>query len=84
MNSKPTKKELAHMAKVKQLPCSVCNAPAPSSAHHIKQSCAWTTVALCYECHQGKGGIHHEKTMWRIYKMDEVDALGVTIMRLMG
>jgi len=83
MNTHATKAGRAHMAKVKELPCSVCDAPGPSSAHHIKQSCAFTTVALCHSCHQGKDGIHGTKTLWRIYKMNEVDALGVTIMRLM-
>ena len=82
MNSQPTKAERAHMERVKQLACSVCDAPGPSAAHHIDQSCAWTTVALCHSCHQGSAGIHGNKAMWRIYKMNEVDALGVTIMRL--
>ena len=84
MNTSPTKAERAHQGRVKELPCSVCGAPPPSAAHHIDQSCAWAVVALCYECHQGRGGIHHEKTMWRIYKMDEIKALNVTLKRLLS
>ena len=66
------------------MPCSVCDAPGPSHAHHIKQNCAWTCVALCYDCHQGPNGIHGDRAMWRIYKMDELDALGVTLMRVLN
>ena len=29
-------KEREHLAKVKALPCSVCDAPGPSHAHHVK------------------------------------------------
>ncbi len=83
MNTSPTKAERAHMARVRDLDCSVCNAPGPSIAHHIDQKCAWTTVALCPGCHDQPNGIHGKKIMWNIYKMNEIDALGVTIMRLM-
>lgn len=84
MNTNPTRAEREHLRRVKELPCSVCNAPGPSSAHHIKQSSAYTCVALCQDCHQGSvNGWHGQKAMWRIHKMDEIDALGVTIKRLM-
>jgi hypothetical protein len=74
--------ERDHLGRVKELPCSVCDAPGPSFAHHIKQGQHYTCVALCYECHQGKQGIHGDKTLWRIRKMDELDALAVTLERL--
>lgn len=75
--------EAAHLAAVKNLPCSVCDRPAPSDAHHIKQGQHYTTVALCKDCHQGsENGWHGRKTMWRIMKMDEIDALAVTNRRL--
>lgn len=32
-----TPAEAAHMEALKWLPCSVCDAPGPSDAHHIKQ-----------------------------------------------
>ncbi len=82
MNQSYTRLERAHLEAVKSLPCSVCHAPAPSEAHHIEQKQAFTVVALCIECHRGKGGIHGDKTLWRIYKMDELEALNVTIKRL--
>lgn len=77
--------EREHLARVKALPCSVCDEPGPSDAHHIKQGQHHTVVALCRPCHQGpRMGWHGERTMWRIKKMDEIDALAVTIRRLTG
>jgi hypothetical protein len=84
-NSKPfTKAESAHLEAVKSLPCSLCDAPPPSSAHHINQGQHFTTVALCWACHQGPLGWHGNKALWRIKKWDELDALNVTIERLNG
>ncbi len=85
-NSKAhTAAESRHMAMVKELPCSVCNAPGPSDAHHITQGQHFTVVALCKDCHQGsENGWHGRRTMWRVMKMDEVDALNITIGRLLG
>lgn len=79
-NSKAiTSVEKAHLRAVKSLPCSVCDAPAPSDAHHINQGQHYTTVALCKDCHQGSvNGWHGQKVMWRIHKMDELAALNVT------
>jgi hypothetical protein len=75
--------ERAHLARVKSLPCAVCGQTGPSDAHHIKQGQHWTAVALCRDCHQGRCGWHGDKSLWRVYKMDEVDALAVTIRRLL-
>lgn len=82
MNNRLTPKQRAHLAKVKALPCSLCDAPAPSEAHHIKQGQQYTAVALCASCHRGYNGLHGTKAFWRIRKMDELDALDVTIRRL--
>lgn len=77
-----TPAESAHMGRVKELPCSLCDAPPPSAAHHINQGQHYTTVALCWQCHQGKDGWHGTKVLWRIRKMDELDALNITLARL--
>lgn len=85
MNNKLTSKERAHIQRVKELPCSVCDAPGPSDAHHIEQRLQYTCVALCKECHQGPTmGWHGQKRAWAIRKMDELDALNVTIERLVN
>lgn len=76
-------KERAHLGRVKELPCSVCDAPGPSEAHHIKQGQQYTAVALCPDCHQNPVlGWHGQKRAWAIRKMDELGALNVTIQRL--
>ena len=83
MNNKLSAAERRHLGNVKSLPCSVCNAPPPSQAHHIVQGQQYTTVALCYDCHQGSlMGWHGQKRAWKIRKMDELDALNETIRRL--
>jgi len=72
-----------HIGRVKELDCSVCDAPGPSDAHHIEQGSHFTTVALCKDCHQGSSnGWHGRRTLWKIKKMGELDALNVTISRL--
>jgi hypothetical protein len=84
MNNKPTARESKHLAMVKELPCSVCDEPGPSDAHHVKQHRQYTCVALCKSCHQGPLlGWHGQKRMWAIKHMDEVDALNITIQRLL-
>ena len=85
MNNKLNAAERRHLANVKSLPCSVCNAPPPSDAHHIKQGLQYTCVALCYDCHRGSVmGWHGQKRAWKIRKMDELDALNITIERLLS
>lgn len=77
--------ELAHIAKVKALPCSVCDVPGPCDAHHIKQGQHFTVCAICKDCHQGGfNGLHGQKRAWTLRKMDEIDALAVTLERLVA
>jgi len=80
----PTKDEKQHIENVKSLPCSVCDAAAPCECHEVKQGQWWTSIALCTDCHRGPIlGLHGQRRMWIIKKMDEIDALAVTIQRLM-
>lgn len=80
-----TLSERLHIEQVKQLPCSVCDAPGPSDAHHIKQGLHFCVVALCKSCHQGALlGWHGQRRAWAVKKMDEIDALGATIQRLLA
>jgi hypothetical protein len=85
MNNSLTAKERAYVGLVKELPCSVCDAPPPSDAHHVKQHRQYTVVALCKDCHQGSfNGWHGQRRMWSVMKMDEQDALNVTIERVVA
>lgn len=84
MNNKLTKKEREHIKNVKSLPCSVCGESAPSDAHHVRQDCQYTVIALCKSCHQDPhNGWHGEKRMWWVMNMDEIQALNITIERLL-
>ena len=74
--------ERRHMQRVKELPCSLCDAPGPSEAHHIRQGAHFTTVALCADCHRGSLGLHGQKTLMRVKKADELDLLNITLSRL--
>lgn len=82
MNNTLNAKEKAYVGLVKLLPCSVCDHPPPSDAHHTKQHRQYTVVALCKDCHQGYNGWHGTKAFWKIKKMDEIDALNITIERV--
>lgn len=80
-----TKAEKDHIEAVKSLPCSVCDTPGPSECHEIEQGLWWVSIALCPDCHRGsRNGLHGQRLMWKLKKMDEIKALAVTIRRLMG
>ena len=86
-NSKSiSRAESEHLRKVKESGCAVCGAGvgAVVQAHHIQQGLHYTTVALCPDCHTGPMGIHGDKTMWRIHKINEMEALNETLRRVYG
>mgnify|MGYP003506109723 CR=1 FL=1 len=84
--SKPaqTVAERAHVARLHELPCAVCKTvAAPLEIHEIKQGAWFTSIPLCADCHRGsKNGLHGQRGMWRLYKMDELDALNETLRML--
>lgn len=84
MNTRPNAAERNHMARVKALACSVCDAPGPSEAHHIDQRHAYTVIACCPDCHRGPQGWHGDKSLWRVRKLDELGALNTTLRRLVS
>lgn len=82
-----TNEERAYVRLVKLCPCSVCGAgggeSAPSEAHEIEQGNWWLSVALCESCHRGPLlGLHGQMRMWKIKKMEVLDALAVTVQRV--
>lgn len=79
-----TAAERAHVQRVKESGCAVCGAAGLVEAHEIKQGRWYTSIGLCPACHRVPHGIHGDKTLWRIYKLDEVDALNETIRRIYG
>ena len=84
MNNKLNNLERSHLAKVKELPCSVCEAAGPSEAHHIKQGLQFTCIPLCSSCHRSNfNGIHGQARIWKVYKKTEETCLNDTIKRLL-
>jgi hypothetical protein len=85
LNNKLTAKEREHLSRIKELPCSLCDAPGPSEAHHVRQHSQYLCIPLCESCHRGPlMGLHGQKRMWAIQKMDEMDCLNETIRKLQG
>jgi hypothetical protein len=85
VNNSMTTKERRHVGRVKELPCSVCDAPGPSEAHHLEQGEQYLCIALCPDCHRGPIlGWHGQKRAWQVRKMDELKALAVTIRRMLA
>lgn len=80
-NSKAiTATESEHLALIKSMRCIVCGAEGPSDAHHIIQGDHYSCIPLCRDCHMGsKNGIHGQRVMWKIMKLDEMSALSKTI-----
>jgi len=78
-----TATERHHVGRVKELPCSICDAPAPSEAHEPKQGSWAIAIALCADCHRGTHGWHGTRQAWKLRKIfDELDALAITLERL--
>jgi len=76
--------ERAHVARIKEMSCVLCDSYGPSECHEINQGQWFTSIPLCPDCHRGQlNGIHGQRRMWAIKKMTELDALNVTIMRLL-
>ena len=80
-----------HIAAVRRLDCVLCRhldkkQERPTSAHHIRTGMGmaqragdYCVVALCYECQLGPLGIHGDRTLLQIGKVNEMDLLDMTI-----
>jgi hypothetical protein len=93
MNGKkpPTRLESAHMGRLKAQSCICCDMlgqrqERPTDVHHIREGrqarSHWLTIPLCWDCHQGSGGVHGGKTYLRVLNMTEFDLLAATMERL--
>lgn len=78
-----------HMQKVAEFGrengCIVCGEPF-AHVHHVmegrtpgRRSGDFCTVPLCYECHEGKDGIHGTRQRWSLRKANELEALDRTL-----
>lgn len=88
---------ISHLATIREMPCVLCEALGrsqvhPTEAHHVR---IWEgaaqrahdelAVPLCGEdCHRGPNGVHGDKALLLIAKVDEGDLLAMTVRKLMG
>lgn len=78
-----TADERRHVGRIRLLPCSVCNSRGPVEAHEVHQGQWYTSIPLCADCHRGEhNGIHGQRRIWEVYKIDEWGALSITLRRL--
>lgn len=82
--------ERKHMDRVSCVPCVVCGAQ-PVEIHHVREgqgmsqrASNWLVVALCPGCHRGPIGLHGDRSLMRIQKLDELDLLALTLEALDG
>lgn len=80
---------MSHLQRIREMDCGLCGASAPSSAHHIREgqgmaqkASDYLAIPLCYDCHQGPKGLHGDRSLWRVYKQDELTVLAQTVKRL--
>ena len=79
----PTKAEKEHIERIKGMPCGVCGTAGPSEAHELRQGEWHTSIPLCPDCHRGSfNGIHGQKRIWNVLKLDELAVLNRTIAEL--
>lgn len=83
------------MGRVAAMDCILCRLlgmqqESKTDVHHIREgqgmaqrASNWLVVPLCHEgCHQGPNGIHGDRSLLRIAKVDELDLLAETIKEL--
>ena len=81
---KPTAAERRHIERIAAMNCAVCRADGPSEVHEPEQGLWYAAVPLCPSCHRDpKAGFHGERRAWKLRDMTIVEALAVTIRRLM-
>ena len=84
-----------YMGRVAAAGCMLCKAlgrgHVPAAVHHVRdgqgmaqRASHYLTVGLCHECHQGPNGLHGNRSLLRIAKVEELDLLAMTIEALAG
>lgn len=80
-----TAAERRHLKRVAALPCMLCGTQ-QAEVHHIREgqgasqrASHYLTVPLCPECHRGPLGVHGDRSLMRIQKLEELDLLAMTI-----
>lgn len=90
-----TREEREYHNRIAAMPCVLCDVlgvgPSSSTVHHIREgqgasqrASHWLVVPLCPDCHQGRHGIHGDRALLRMAKIEEMDLLAITIKRTQG
>ena len=85
-----TTAEREYMGRVAALGCVICrllgDGPTPSQVHHVREGQGasqragnFCVIPLCPEHHTGRAGIHGDRSVMRLLKVDEIDLLDITI-----
>lgn len=87
-----TQAEKDHHERIAGMSCILCDLTGlgpnrPVHVHHLQnrgvRSNHFLVMPLCPECHQGANGIHGDKALLRIARVEEIDLLALTIEKLM-
>jgi hypothetical protein len=79
-----TAAERRHVTHIKEMECVVCGAHGPSECHEIEQGQWFTSIPLCPDCHRGGvNGIHGQRRIWNVKKLDELKALNMVIKKIL-
>lgn len=86
-----------HLATIASLPCVLCELlgmtqTSKTDVHHIREgqgmgqrASDMLTLPLCHAtCHQGPQGVHGDRSLLRLAKVEELDLLDVTLTKVMG
>lgn len=80
---------MSRLERIKSMPCACCGWLPPSQAHHIREgqgmgqrASDYLAIPLCWECHQGRHGVHGDRSRMRNRQTDEIRMLGETLERL--
>lgn len=86
-----TAKSKRHMGRIADMPCVLCSILGQRQVgrtyvHHIRagqgmsqRASDFLTIPLCHDCHQGPHGIHGDRSLLRIARVEELDLLAAVI-----
>lgn len=81
----PTVAEREHIERIAGMDCAVCDDSGGVEVHEVKQGQWFTAIPLCPSCHRGPLlGLHGQRRAWTNRKLDELDALAITMERLLA
>lgn len=86
-----------HLATIGSMPCVLCELldmtqTSKTDVHHIREGQGGAqrapdmlTIPLCHNgCHQGPHGIHGDRSLLRLAKVEELDLLAIVLGRVLG